>query len=408
VNAEEEKRRREHEKIRELQRIVRAGGKGYTHVRGGGLRVPKQAVFVREDVEDESIIQVDVDVGMDVDVGQGYGAGEHAAPTPATATVPSAVVGGGIKEEPMDVDVGEGVSPPPPPPPPPSKSRSRAKGPPPPPAPRTSSRRSARSAAPPPPSIAAAPIASASTSASASRPSKRVKVKHEYEFEEEEGEEGEGEEEGVVVMHDPYGGASTKGKAASSTPPSPYNGYGGKSVEAVSMGRAGSMPSVGGKSLEALGLGGKPPPTSASAKRSTGISRTKSKDSGGSRGAKEPKPKKEKEKGTRERKEKTRPETYKQAWSVEEQRLLEQLLEEIPEGEGFRCVAVRFSSYIPPFFFFVTPLLLFPLPLPFHAAFTLANPNAYKHAGGKKSPARWEDGGRRGRWRVGCKSISRS
>ena len=33
---------------------------------------------------------------------------------------------------------------------------------------------------------------------------------------------------------------------------------------------------------------------------------------------------------------KPKPETYKQAWSVEEQHLLEQLLEEIPEGEKFR------------------------------------------------------------------------
>ncbi|TEB32877.1 hypothetical protein FA13DRAFT_1773640 [Coprinellus micaceus] len=240
-------------------------------------------------------------------------------------------VGGGIKEGPMDVDVGEGVSSPPPPP---SPSKFQIQG------QRTTTTSctpheleavDAFRCPPPPPSIAAVPIASASTSTSASRPAKRAKVKHQHEEEEEEGDEGEEEEE-VVVMHDPYGGASTKGKAASSTPPSPYNGYGGKSVEAVSMGRVGSMPSVGGKSLEALGLGGKAPPTSVSGQT------TKSKDSGGSRGAKEPKPEKEKEKekGTREKKEKTRPETYKQAWSVEEQRLLEQLLEEIPEGEGFR------------------------------------------------------------------------
>ncbi|KAJ2916223.1 hypothetical protein MD484_g4215, partial [Candolleomyces efflorescens] len=35
-------------------------------------------------------------------------------------------------------------------------------------------------------------------------------------------------------------------------------------------------------------------------------------------------------------KEKPKPETYKQAWSVSEQHLLEQLLEEIPDGEKFR------------------------------------------------------------------------
>lgn len=35
---------------------------------------------------------------------------------------------------------------------------------------------------------------------------------------------------------------------------------------------------------------------------------------------------------------KPKPETYKQAWSVSEQHLLEQLLEEIPDGEKFRYV----------------------------------------------------------------------
>lgn len=37
---------------------------------------------------------------------------------------------------------------------------------------------------------------------------------------------------------------------------------------------------------------------------------------------------------------KPKPETYKQAWSVSEQHLLEQLLEEIPDGEKFRCVDI--------------------------------------------------------------------
>lgn len=39
-----------------------------------------------------------------------------------------------------------------------------------------------------------------------------------------------------------------------------------------------------------------------------------------------------------DKKGKPRPETYKQAWSVSEQHLLERLLEEIPEGERNRCV----------------------------------------------------------------------
>ena len=36
---------------------------------------------------------------------------------------------------------------------------------------------------------------------------------------------------------------------------------------------------------------------------------------------------------------KPKPETYKQSWSVSEQNLLEQLLEEIPDGEKFRHVS---------------------------------------------------------------------
>lgn len=38
----------------------------------------------------------------------------------------------------------------------------------------------------------------------------------------------------------------------------------------------------------------------------------------------------------KEKKPKPQPDTYKQAWSVSEQHLLEQLLEQIPEGERFR------------------------------------------------------------------------
>jgi hypothetical protein len=38
----------------------------------------------------------------------------------------------------------------------------------------------------------------------------------------------------------------------------------------------------------------------------------------------------------KEKKPKPKPDTYKQAWSVSEQHLLEQLLEQIPEGERFR------------------------------------------------------------------------
>ena len=43
---------------------------------------------------------------------------------------------------------------------------------------------------------------------------------------------------------------------------------------------------------------------------------------------------------------KAKPETYKQAWSVSEQNLLEQLLEEIQEGERNRCVFFLFRLFL--------------------------------------------------------------
>ncbi|KAJ3513811.1 hypothetical protein NMY22_g14931 [Coprinellus aureogranulatus] len=65
VDPEEQRRRREHEKIRELKRMVKLGGKG----RGGGLSLPK-SVYMREGVEDES---VEVDMSMDCARGAGQG-----------------------------------------------------------------------------------------------------------------------------------------------------------------------------------------------------------------------------------------------------------------------------------------------------------------------------------------------
>ena len=47
-----------------------------------------------------------------------------------------------------------------------------------------------------------------------------------------------------------------------------------------------------------------------------------------------------------DKKGKPRPETYKQAWSVSEQHLLEQLLEQIPDGEKNRlglAIDIRFT-----------------------------------------------------------------
>lgn len=43
---------------------------------------------------------------------------------------------------------------------------------------------------------------------------------------------------------------------------------------------------------------------------------------------------------------KSKSDTYKQAWSDAEQHLLEQLLEQIPDGEKNRYVTVSFSSFL--------------------------------------------------------------
>lgn len=52
----------------------------------------------------------------------------------------------------------------------------------------------------------------------------------------------------------------------------------------------------------------------------------------------------EEDKSTVDKRGKPRPETYKQAWSVSEQHLLERLLEEIPEGEKNRYGLKQFSK----------------------------------------------------------------
>ncbi|KAJ3544479.1 hypothetical protein NMY22_g2769 [Coprinellus aureogranulatus] len=102
-----------------------------------------------------------------------------------------------------------------------------------------------------------------------------------------------------------------------STPP-PYPPTGGKSLAALSQLTSGSStPTTGGKSVEALGL----------SSSSTGTVNVNGKKKG--------KGKATVGKQANGKTDKPKPETYKQAWSVEEQHLLEQLLEEIPEGVGF-------------------------------------------------------------------------
>jgi hypothetical protein len=50
---------------------------------------------------------------------------------------------------------------------------------------------------------------------------------------------------------------------------------------------------------------------------------------------------------TTQAKTKIKPETYKQAWTVSEQHLLERLLDDIPEGEKNRCVVGVFFMFLP-------------------------------------------------------------
>ena len=81
---------------------------------------------------------------------------------------------------------------------------------------------------------------------------------------------------------------------------------------------------------------------------------------------------------------KPKPETYKQSWSVSEQNLLEQLLEEIPDGEKFRHV------------FFCCIF-----------SFVIAD-TLYIYTVGRRYHALWVASGRLARWLVVCKSISKS
>ena len=84
---------------------------------------------------------------------------------------------------------------------------------------------------------------------------------------------------------------------------------------------------------------------------------------------------------------KPKPETYKQSWSVSEQNLLEQLLEEIPDGEKFRHV-----------FFF--PCML---------SFVIADPLSFFFlTDGRRYHALWVASGRLARWLVVCRNISKS
>ena len=74
-----------------------------------------------------------------------------------------------------------------------------------------------------------------------------------------------------------------------------------------------------------------PPPDSQSSPEDTTLPENPPEDLKKKRKSKGPKPK---------------PETYKQSWSVSEQNLLEQLLEEIPDGEKFRHVFSCILSFV--------------------------------------------------------------
>ena len=115
-----------------------------------------------------------------------------------------------------------------------------------------------------------------------------------------------------------------------------------------------------------------PPADSESASEDTALAENPPEELKSKRKTKGPKPK---------------PETYKQSWSVSEQNLLEQLLEEIPDGEKFRYV-------------FFTCIISFVIDDPFCLSF--------KNTGGKKYHALWVASGHLARWLVVCRSISKS
>ncbi|KAJ3511281.1 hypothetical protein NMY22_g15697 [Coprinellus aureogranulatus] len=271
------------------------GGKGYKG--SGGLSLPKakQSVYVREEVEDESL---EVDMSMDVDA-EGD---DTTTSKPGFAALQAKSVTEWIDAvQPMDV-VDEH---PPLPLPPTKKARTRPS----PPA-RSSARRSAQKDIP----------ASTATSGSSRRNKRRgARNKHE------EDEDGDND----------------YAPSTSSTSP-PYPLTGGKPLASLTSGP--STPTMGGNSVEALGL----------LSSSGGIANGKMKSKGrGKAGEKGKGGREEQGRGRGVKTVKPKPETYKQACSVEGQHPLEQLLEEIPEGVGFRFVLLAFFVSFPAQYLFV-------------------------------------------------------
>ncbi|KAJ3544481.1 hypothetical protein NMY22_g2765 [Coprinellus aureogranulatus] len=139
-------------------------------------------------------------------------------------------------------------------------------------------------------------------------------------------------------------GSSRRGlplSLSSSTSP-PYPPTGEKPLASLTSGP--STPTMGGNSVEALGL------LSSSGGIANGKMQSKGRWKAGEKGKDEGE---EQGRGRGVKKDKPKPETYKQACSVEEQHPLEQLLEEIPEGVGFRFVLFAFFVSFPAQYSFV-------------------------------------------------------
>ncbi|KAG2006820.1 hypothetical protein CC2G_014563 [Coprinopsis cinerea AmutBmut pab1-1] len=333
-HAEAMRRQREQEKIRELKKRQIRGGYGYGYGGGGGVRgglsLPTtsmmglagqgwagkgtEGVFIRRDVEDESLEVVDISdegdpppvVGGDAGggkrlwagkgAGKGMGKGKHCYAAPPTDGTADAAED---DEEGMDLevdgdndhhagyangDVDASPYPVPPAPPDPTPDNSyydyeQPKS--------SRTRRSTRCAA-----AAAATTPKQKTKAKRGRPPKRKVDDDDAEYGGGYADPGEGDVDEDVDMDldiDVYCGGG---------------GGGGKTISPISS-RTGSTQS------------------------SKSISKSKTQSNSTSTSTTNGQPKKPK-------RDKPKPETYKQAWSVEEQHLLERLLEEIPDGEKFR------------------------------------------------------------------------
>jgi hypothetical protein len=319
-------RERERDKIRELKRMQIRGGRAG---KGGARGLTRLGVFVRHDVEDEAAFEVDIDDSHDGGVPAPPLWGVGGKGVPVVNGKGKSYGGGGkcpelVLDEPMEVKeeqddpmplhagksiVEHGREGSPPPPPPPSKLRSS----------RTSSRTKR-------PKGGKNPSLLVSNEDHTPPMDQDVDVDvdmDDFAFE----VAMNGEQHGSLDHANVNGGQQHSSDLDDfEEAVDEAESYHGCSTS--------NRRSSGRKSAS-----GRAPRAASSTSKSSTKSKTENVKKKGKRGDRGGDHGDEEEEVTlKKQTQKPKPETYKQAWSDEEQRLLEQLLDDIPEGEKFRFV----------------------------------------------------------------------